>query len=579
MVHKGLVVFIVAVAIFVVVGWFMVDELTPKNSVGINSVEEQQRKPTDTRVSSSTSTTSSVATRAPLNVKNVVLASGPLLLQRVREAGGIAAVCTMKGRDVDGLQRWKSYLDQVCGTLYTQRKRSLAGDPRSEALRVLIIGAGPVGLMNALVAYSRGVSPVVVEKRSVFNRDVWFDLTDGAWGPSLSLLRKWGMMQLFDELDTDQGWTTINFDHSEETEQMMMLRCEMMQRFLAQTCLLLGVGIEFGLTFDHLNSARNSAVMGDGSTIGFDVILGADGAHSHVRHELGIKEILQTNAKQLSISVEFLKCPGASPGLTHWKLSEHIHDVSKVYLRFGKAECHVQILLTNMLNQPLSKDSATPWDLIFKVMSYALPQEYKTLDELRANVERVHLLDTTLTHSSEATVCCARDCSTIGVLVGDAFFTAYYRLGIGVNNAIDATHNMGVFLQRLAQGRGDTSKYRIAVKVKEHLDMYRLDKLYGHQVKVMWLEAFCAEHVFLEHKNTVSAARSESFKYLNPVDPRQLFCVRIKYSFKEKEPMNVALQKCEKRLGLKSPWKFDKPAPQDFSICGNGSAASQKSGA
>jgi len=167
------------------------------------------------------------------------------------------------------------------------------------------------------------------------------------------------------------------------------------------------------------------------------------------------------------------------------------------------------------------------------------------------------MVETILTRSLESTLCLARDCSTLGGLVGDSVFTAYYRLGIGVNNAIDATHNMGIFLQRLARSNGNPVENRRLVKEKQRYDGYRMQRIYGHQIKVMWLEAFCANHVFLEKKNTLSGRERNGAKYTTPVDPASLFCVRrAKGDFQVKIPMSVALRECENNLGIPSPWKY-----------------------
>ncbi len=47
---------------------------------------------------------------------------------------------------------------------------------REGYLEVLIVGGGPVGLMSAIESYRNGGAVTVVEKRSEYTRNTWFDL-------------------------------------------------------------------------------------------------------------------------------------------------------------------------------------------------------------------------------------------------------------------------------------------------------------------------------------------------------------------------------------------------------------------
>ena len=47
---------------------------------------------------------------------------------------------------------------------------------------ILIVGAGPAGLIKAIEAYSAGYSSIsLIEKRSNYTRDIWFDFSPRPW--------------------------------------------------------------------------------------------------------------------------------------------------------------------------------------------------------------------------------------------------------------------------------------------------------------------------------------------------------------------------------------------------------------
>ncbi len=149
-------------------------------------------------------------------------------------------------------KRWTPYIQCVCRTLFGARQRALQSESQlKHARRVIIVGGGPVGLMSALVAYRMGADAIVLEKRTVYNREIHFDLTNGAWGNGLQTLESWGLSALFDELDTLPKWVTHNLNQTVATEDVLLVACHKLQRFLAQTALLLGIDVSFGLKVMH----------------------------------------------------------------------------------------------------------------------------------------------------------------------------------------------------------------------------------------------------------------------------------------------------------------------------------------
>lgn len=67
----------------------------------------------------------------------------------------------------------------------------------SSSLQIVVAGAGPVGLLSAIAALQAGAWVTVVEQRTAYRRNVWFDLTgEGLDSPSQAILESWG---LFDQ--------------------------------------------------------------------------------------------------------------------------------------------------------------------------------------------------------------------------------------------------------------------------------------------------------------------------------------------------------------------------------------------
>ena len=60
--------------------------------------------------------------------------------------------------------------------------------------KVIIVGGGTVGLINALETIKTGAIPFLVEKQMNYTRNTWFDIYGGTWASSLSTLHQWGVL-------------------------------------------------------------------------------------------------------------------------------------------------------------------------------------------------------------------------------------------------------------------------------------------------------------------------------------------------------------------------------------------------
>jgi hypothetical protein len=62
---------------------------------------------------------------------------------------------------------------------------------------VVVVGAGPVGLISAVQAHASGARVLVIEKRRNYTRDIWFDLLPPKFdGLAVPLLEAWGFFAL-----------------------------------------------------------------------------------------------------------------------------------------------------------------------------------------------------------------------------------------------------------------------------------------------------------------------------------------------------------------------------------------------
>lgn len=152
-----------------------------------------------------------------------------------------------------------------------KRERSLLEN--KQKVGVVVVGGGPVGLMSGIIAFIGGADVVVIDKRTEYNRDVWFDISAKPWGAGLELLKSWGFLDMIDELESP------GMDESD----ILQVRCQMLERFLAQTAMLVGVDIRHGLEFKGFDKDNTKVITTIGDEFPFDLVVAADGINSRVR--------------------------------------------------------------------------------------------------------------------------------------------------------------------------------------------------------------------------------------------------------------------------------------------------------
>ena len=170
---------------------------------------------------------------------------------------------------------------------------------------VLIAGAGPVGMMSALALGRAGIRVTLLESAAGLNRDL---RASTFHPPTLDMLAKYGLTsslieqglvaRFTQQRDRTQG-VIAEFDLSQLaglTDHPFRLQCEqwkLTDLILAQLTQLPHVSVEFDSRVESVSQTANSVSVhirqGDQlQTLHGDYLIGADGAWSAVRTQLGI---------------------------------------------------------------------------------------------------------------------------------------------------------------------------------------------------------------------------------------------------------------------------------------------------
>ncbi len=469
----------------------------------------------------------------------------PELVRRVARAGGLAAVCRQNETATIN-PRWRRFALAVCETFLTRRQSS------STERRVSVVGAGPAGLLSALTAFAAGANVTVWEKRRSYRRTMWFDLSDGAWGMSLKSLNSWGFFELTPELGFDSMREKVSFDGEKVVAQVATVQCRKLEQWLAMMAALLGIDIRYGKEAASIQIADA------------EVVIGADGAKSKAREWFAIGEERIPGVWQDSVVVSFTHCPQNSaegPLLSPWEFSFHDARVAMCYFRFFSSRCDLQILL--VANATLSESDQ--FRLVRVVTRLGFPEAFNSSSHLRDSIASMQLIRATVSRSLDTTTCLNAECTCVGILVGDAVFPAHYRLGIGVNGALDSMRNLGVFLSSLPNDK------LTAVEEKKALDDERMARVWRHQLRTVWLESHCEAHLFQELANPDESISAKN-TYVAPLDAASLFVVRVhKGSILDRRPqgrkrkntlpfsvvlsVDEAVEACAEALGVRPPWE------------------------
>lgn len=501
---------------------------------------------------------------APFPVGALVRESLPL----IRHVRGLKNFC---GQDdvhlPEELEVWEEYVETLCRRVRENKER--AQQVRHNGT-IVIVGGGPAGLLTALTAHRAGATQVVVvEKRRLYNRSVWFDISNSAWGPSRQRLDLWGISSVSRFLEV------LEFA-SFAPGTAFAISCRMLEKFLATSCLLLGIEVRYGREYQGMQWKEQSESMevmfcvnGNCSMqetlSNASVVVAADGVHSAVSKHMGIGPLSvgHTGAQQKSLFVSFKTEPlfKVEDRLDDWEPLMHAeHGIVRAFLRFFNGQYDVQLLLSgNASAQPLHSfdfPREENWAFLFGACSKIFPGAFPTEQALKENVMRYKTFVAKLKHAQRQTVCLRSDCRAVGLVVGDAVFPAHYRLGIGVNNCVDSMRSMQLFLRKLLAAPSAAAWKDLVTEKETQADAVRRDTVWKYQADIMYLETVCGYRVvqyYDEKKGTqqqqAQTLEKDETNYAESRDAERFFAVYTEKTQKGQELKAVklaeALKMCE----------------------------------
>ncbi len=223
---------------------------------------------------------------------------------------------------------------------------------------VLIVGGGPVGLAAAFVLGRHGVSSIVCEQHESINPHPRAHVVNTR---SMELFRSWGISQPVTEDAIDTSWllnfiwkTSIAGEELGRVSLMNLPEADVLRRMFAsvegvQSCAqdrverhlldaVLSQGmadVRRGVKVVGLDANDGGAVVtldqdGSSSTVTADYVIGADGALSWVRDQVGIKmRGMPPLGRQINVYflADLSSLIGDDPGVLHWVINSQARGV------------------------------------------------------------------------------------------------------------------------------------------------------------------------------------------------------------------------------------------------------------
>ncbi|MEM7799056.1 MAG: FAD-dependent monooxygenase [Chloroflexota bacterium] len=164
-------------------------------------------------------------------------------------------------------------------------------------MRVLIVGGGPAGMTLAWWLAKGGCQVVISERGEHFKRSGYIL---NALGQCLDIMRGMGMARLLEKERLNLTRTvSLNLDGSihherdlsivtDGTKGLAIHRADLQEAMYSIVQQVSGITFRFGTTVNRLqeNDAAVTVDFSDGMQAAFDVVVGADGTHSHTRRML-----------------------------------------------------------------------------------------------------------------------------------------------------------------------------------------------------------------------------------------------------------------------------------------------------
>lgn len=290
-----------------------------------------------------------------------------------------------------------------------------------ERLSVLIIGGGPAGLATAIEAHQQGANVTIVEKRSSYTRMQMVFLIES----SLELLEKWQV--------SVPNMHIIDFDIG---EKMGFIKISDLEMGLNERVKELGIKRVHGefIAFSEKGLRVGSAVERLIFDFPYDIVVAADGVHSHVRAELGIQ------CKKIGEASGTWACSIFPDFSGELDISEFIFRPNYVLRRISMPHASLILMQSNVNHAVPIRFSVNT--LIADALDCGWFKEAEVIASgqgtIVSNIEIVFQQAQHYSHKAKK-----------AILVGDAAATASFFHGMGVNTALKTAVHAGDFFKEL----------------------------------------------------------------------------------------------------------------------------------
>jgi 2-polyprenyl-6-methoxyphenol hydroxylase-like FAD-dependent oxidoreductase len=298
-----------------------------------------------------------------------------------------------------------------CPLLFAQERE----DTKSPS--IVIIGGGPVGLATAIEAHQSGAHVTLVEKRSRYLRFQWLFLLDS----SLQLLEKW-KVTLPQMRVTDLG----------DRGKIGIVQINHLEERLAKRAKELNIKTIHGEFKELTNPSTMVISTSTGALkIPYDIIVGADGAHSNVREALAIPTHCTGVAKGIAALI---------PYQTH--IAEEV-DISPAIKKDDHFIRRVAVPSASIIFM----QGAT--EISRKQLEKKTEEAGWHQDASMIAADKGYILDNIEIRLQQAQS--FSDENKSAILVGDAAATASFFQGMGANTAFKTAVIAGDFFKKLQE--------------------------------------------------------------------------------------------------------------------------------
>ena len=299
-------------------------------------------------------------------------------------------------------------------------------------LEVVVVGGGPAGLATAIEAHTQGASVTVIEKRELRSRFQTLFLFDS----SLDLLEKWLV------LPTEMK--AIKLPDNTKVGLVSINNLEMAFEKRIQELGIKKITGEFigfqGEDTKAIQIEREGKVF----TLPYDILVGADGAHSLVRNKIDVQSNRMGEVQAINAMISLPESLGAFDisdpisikGFFIRKIT--IPSKSIIFAQRIPATSNAQKSVSEQTLEELARDCN--WLL-----------EAKMLEENRADIANFTVLlqqAVTFSHQQKGTI-----------LVGDAAAVASFFQGMSANTALKTASIAGEFFMKLQQQNVDAYSF------------------------------------------------------------------------------------------------------------------------